>query len=163
MHAFLTRVSGCPILSDSCMILSRGSVRICVSYHLYWPVKCNSIFCAIFAALREYLYAFIPFAWVDVDLTVFAINLFLHTHAPMAHVQTMLNATSLDPRLSSNFDTQLRFDCAHDLFAWCFAPSIWKKPSSYCLKGSDRSSKIILYLHNAGQNRITQSIYEVWV
>lgn len=68
------------------MILSRGSVRICVSYHLYWPVKCNSIFCAIFAALREYLYAFIPFAWVDVDLTVFAINLFLHTHAPMAHV-----------------------------------------------------------------------------
>lgn len=75
----------------------------------------------------------------------------------------MLNATSLDPRLSSNFDTQLRFDCAHDLFAWCFAPSIWKKPSSYCLKGSDRSSKIILYLHNAGQNRITQSIYEVRV
>ena len=42
------------------------------------------------------------------DLAVLAIQLLLATHPPMAHVEAVLDAPALEPRLSPNLDPEGR-------------------------------------------------------
>jgi hypothetical protein len=55
------------------------------------------------------MYTVVALSEVDVDLTVFAIILLLAAHPTVAHLQALLDTSSLDPWLAANFDTQLGF------------------------------------------------------
>ena len=64
----------------------------------------------VFPALGEYLYAITALAEIDVYLAVFSIKLLLAAHVSMAHVQAVLDASPLEPRLTADLHPERRFE-----------------------------------------------------
>lgn len=126
-----------------------------MSLPAYLPMKCFPILRAVLPTLGKDLDAIVPFAKVDMDLAVFAINFLLDAHSAMAHIQAVLNAASFEPCLPAHFDSQLGLDDVQDLTTGGSTGGVRQEPSLHGLSTLDCYCKIVLNLQNRGEYGIT--------
>jgi hypothetical protein len=74
------------------------------------PVKASAILSAVFAALGEDLDVGVWLLHVDVDLAVLAVHFLLAADAAGAHVEAVLDASTLEPYLPTDFGSKLWLD-----------------------------------------------------
>lgn len=78
------------------------------------------------------------------NLAILPIHFLFNAHSPMAHVERMLDASSLHPGLPPHLDSQLRLNGAEDLLSKCFGRPSRQEPSPDGLNSVYGSRKVVL-------------------